>query len=535
MACDAVPSIHGTSLTWRWNSAFCPGATLARRKAVSGASAIGWTVLLGLLVAVPSAHAGKWDIKPSIAVNETLTNNVFLSSSNPTSDLVTSITPGISINGKGGRGSLRLDYGWTQNLYLHESSSNNHQNSLRAFGTLEAVEDWLFIDASGTISQQYLTALGRVSPSSASVNSNQTETSSYTLAPYIKGRLGKSVDYLFKYSAATTSSKSNLVSDQTTQQWIGRVNGQTPLTAVTWSLDASKVSVDYDVGRDRDDTRYGATIAYRFNPQLQTSLIFGRETTNLVTLQEETHNDSGFGILWTPGPRTKFEGTVTRRFFGNGYQAAFTHRMPRSSLSYTASRQVSYQPAGVGNTGQGSNYDAFYAIVAANNPGMSPEAINEQVVQILQNRGLPVDGTVVNGFLTNRPSLQQLQQLSLALIGVRNTVTFTATESSQQPLGLVSGLTDDFSLSNRVRQRGLGVVWGHQLSGSSSLSLSLNQQESTRFTAGNPDTKTQGAYLLFTTRLSPHTNVNMTVRRVISDGETGYNESALTGGLTHAF
>ncbi len=81
----------------------------------------------------------------------------------------------------------------------------------------------------------------------------------------------------------------------------------------------------------------------------------------------------------------------------------------------------------------------------------------------------------------------------------------------------------------------MGVVWGHQLTGFSSLSLSLNQQQSLSFTAGSPDTKTQGAYLLFTTRVSPKTSANMTARRVIADGVTGYSESALTGGLSHSF
>ncbi|MEF8719539.1 MAG: hypothetical protein V5B44_18190 [Candidatus Accumulibacter necessarius] len=57
---------------------------------------------------------------------------------------------------------------------------------------------------------------------------------------------------------------------------------------------------------------------------------------------------------------------------------------------------------------------------------------------------MPADGTVVNGYLNNRPTLQKLQQLSYALLGARNTVTFNATESQQQPLGVVSGLTDDF-------------------------------------------------------------------------------------------
>jgi uncharacterized protein (PEP-CTERM system associated) len=57
------------------------------------------------------AHAESWRITPSIAVNETLTNNLFLTSTNRTSDLVTGITPGISIDGQGARASLRLNYG----------------------------------------------------------------------------------------------------------------------------------------------------------------------------------------------------------------------------------------------------------------------------------------------------------------------------------------------------------------------------------------------------------------------------------------
>jgi hypothetical protein len=57
-------------------------------------------------------------------------------------------------------------------------------------------------------------------------------------------------------------------------------------------------------------------------------------------------------------------------------------------------------------------------------------------------------------------------------------VTLNATESKQQPLGLVNGLTDDFSLANQITQRGFGIIWGHQLTGLSSLSLSLNQQHS---------------------------------------------------------
>ena len=490
-----------------------------------------------LMCLAAHAHAENWRITPRISVNETLTNNLFLTSTNRTSDLVTGITPGISIEGQGARASLRLNYGLTQNLYARESSQNNLQNSLNAVGTLEAIEDWFFIDASGTVSQQLISAFGQTSPSDANINNNQTETAYYSISPYIRGRFLSSTEYLLRYTASTTTADSSRVSDTTTNQWLGRINGNTRWGPLSWSLDASSNSVAYDIGRDRDDTRYQLTLSYRLTPQFEFSLIAGRETNNLVSLEDETYSDSGYGFVWTPSPRTKLDARMTRRFFGNGYEVAFSHRMPRSLLSYRASRDVSYQPAGVGNTGQGSNYDAYYAIIAASNPGLAPDAIRAQVNQVLQGRGVPADGTVVNGSLNNRPTLQKLQQLSYALLGARNTLTFSATESQQQPLGVVSGLTDDFSLANEVTQRGFGIIWGHQLTGHSSLSLSLNEQRSLAKGTNAVDTKTQGAYLLFSTQLSPKTQANVGARHVISDGgiNADYTESALTGALSHSF
>lgn len=70
------------------------------------------------------------------------------------------------------------------------SQNNNTQNSLNAFGTLEAVENWLFIDASGNIYQQSISAFGAapISPGvNTNVNSNITETSTYQVSPYIRG------------------------------------------------------------------------------------------------------------------------------------------------------------------------------------------------------------------------------------------------------------------------------------------------------------------------------------------------------------
>jgi uncharacterized protein (PEP-CTERM system associated) len=515
--------------------------TAIRRKVGSGnreqRGALPTTVLrtsVLLLCAAFPAHAETWQITPLIAVNETLSDNVFLRPTNRTRDLITSITPGISIDGAGARSKLRLNYSLTQNLYAREASSNNHQNSLSAIGMVEAIEDWLFIDATGTISQQYLTPLGPVSPSNASINSNQTETSAYALSPYIRGRLFASTEYLLRYKAGITSSQSGQ-GDLRSSEWQGKVSGDTRWGPLGWAVNASRTSTDYARGRDLDATRYDLTLLYRINPQWQILLSNGRETNNYVSAQQESNNTGAYGFVWTPDPRTKLSASKTKRFFGDGYEVELSHRMPRSLWTYRASRDVSFQPAGATNTGQGSYYDAFYALIAANNPGLSRDAIRAQVVQFLQSRGLPVDGTVVNGYLTNTATLRQQQQLSVALLGVRNTVTLTASDSKLQPLDLVNGSTGDFSTPEQTRQRGLSLSWGHQLTGLTSLSAVLTHQRATSFAAGSPESKTQAGYLFATTRISPKTSVSVGLRRVVSTGANSYTEDALTGAFSHSF
>ena len=148
-------------------------------------------VLLGLLLGFVTlqAFAGNWTITPTLAVTETATNNLNLSSTNTQSSLSTNIAPGIIIYGSGDRAKLRLNYSMNNIFYTADPSRNNQtQNSLNAFGTLEAVENWLFIDASGNISQQSISAFGATPISSdvnTSVNGNITETSTYQVPPYI--------------------------------------------------------------------------------------------------------------------------------------------------------------------------------------------------------------------------------------------------------------------------------------------------------------------------------------------------------------
>lgn len=171
---------------------------------------------------------------------------------------------------------------------------------MNAVGMLEAIDNWLFIDATGAISQQYLSAFGKTSPSDANINRNQTETYNFSLSPYIRGTFLASTEYFLRYKAAIANQLGRGIESgrpQIQRVGQGRLSGNTRWGALGWALDASSLSSDYTVGRDYEDTRYQASLSYRFNPQIRVSAFAGQESQNYVSTDLETRNTHGFGLV----------------------------------------------------------------------------------------------------------------------------------------------------------------------------------------------------------------------------------------------
>src|SRR5215213_3308869 len=127
-------------------------------------------VLVGL-VATSSTSAQTWRITPSISVVDTLTDNVELTPSDrKKSDLITQVVPAIRIDGTGGRLKVNLNYVMQNLLYAHDSTHNTAQHYLSSQATLEAVENWLFVDATANISQQAISAFAPQPGTDGNVN-----------------------------------------------------------------------------------------------------------------------------------------------------------------------------------------------------------------------------------------------------------------------------------------------------------------------------------------------------------------------------
>jgi uncharacterized protein (PEP-CTERM system associated) len=107
------------------------------------------------LVAQPAAPVlADWTITPQIGGQEAYTDNVLLTPTNRRSDLITTLSPSLSINGASARLEGSFNYSPTAYLYALTPALNAVGQNLYANGTATLVPDLFFLDAHGYASLQ---------------------------------------------------------------------------------------------------------------------------------------------------------------------------------------------------------------------------------------------------------------------------------------------------------------------------------------------------------------------------------------------
>ncbi len=473
-------------------------------------------------------------IVPRLSITETLTNNVFLNSNSKKSELISEISPGIRVSSDRGRVRGFLDYSLRNLIYAQNTSGSNSQNALSSFGTVEAVNNWAYVDFNGNISQQTISAFGAQSPSNLNLNSNRTESRTFRLSPYLRGRLSTFADYEARYSLGTNRNGSTLVSDVITNEALVKIRGQSTSASLGWSLDATRQSTRYTAGRKTDADTVTGNLAYSINPQLNLSISGGREANNYTTVNTKSFLTSGFGINWIPSDVTRLSASRQNRSFGSSHNISFEHRTGRTAWRFSDSKDVSATPSQSNSSGLGSLYDLVFSNFAAREP--DPILRASQVNDFLLVNGLNPNASVASSFLTSALSLQRRQDLSFVLLGVRDTVTFSLNRSEGFRLdSIVGSVNDDLSNSTVVRLRGLSVSYAHRLTPETSLNVIASAQKSAD-SLGAQSNSTKSLNVSVSTRLGTQSTAVLGARRVVFESPTTpYTESAITGTLNVQF
>jgi uncharacterized protein (PEP-CTERM system associated) len=311
------------------------------------------------------------------------------------------------------------------------------------------------------------------------------------------------------------------------------VSGASAFKDLGWTADASRQIVDYSNGRPTEGERANVGLTYGITPQLTVNARVGREANNYTSLSKESFATSGWGFGWRPSEATRLSGSVDQRSFGTAHNLSFEHRTPRTAWSFTDSKDVSTTPIQSGQAVVGSLYDLLFSQFATQQP--DPVLRAQLVNAYLQIYGLAPNAVVTTGFLTSAVSLQRRQSLSFALLGMRSTVTFIASQSESNRLDTVSTGVDDFNTSNVVRQQGLSANLTHRLTPDYSLGALLSQQN----TSGSTSLQESRLRLLsfnVTGKVGKNSSATVGVRRVESEGGvSSYVENAVTGSLNVQF
>lgn len=507
---------------------------------------LGWQVLppiVGVIgMATMTAHAQEqasgsrsglvW--QPTLSVTETITSNVGLDRGNDArGDAITDISPGLRLSSRTGRITGDVDYALHGLVYARRSSFNEVQQALSARGTAEAIDKWAYVDASASISQQSISALGTRSADRNLADGNRAEVTTYQIAPYVRGPLGSFANYQVRWDWTASNSSGSSAKSTSNEASLVLSSGQALFSRLGWSLNASRQSSEFENQGTQDSTRFNGRLTFAVTPEFQVSAGAGRERNDYQFSGQKSTTTWSAGFTWRPTERTRLEVTRDHRFFGNAYNIRFEHRTPRTVWTFVDGQDVNTTSGANGTNSPRSVFDLLYAQFASIAP--DPVQRTALVDAFLQNSGLTRSTLVNGGFLTNAASIQRRQNLSLALIGLRTSLLLSTSRNDARAANDTATNAGDLSNGRNLHSTGFGVNVSHRLTPLSALSadLSLSRNSST---GDNRMTRLRSLTTTYTTHLSKQVDLSISARRTLFHSDVDpYTESAVVANLKVQF
>lgn len=477
------------------------------------------------MVALPGvAAAQSVRVTPTFDTELTWTDNVD-AEPNGRDDFILEVTPGVSVTRTGGRMTGSLSARLRNLMYANDTDANTSFVSLNGSGTYEAIEDLLFIDASASVSRSNLSAFsGRGTGDPFSVDPDN-ETRTWSITPRLESdlRFGEAGRGSIRYSSRGINSNSGGLGNQRADTWDVSLSDPGGFRFLGWGIDYSRTDLDGGTSANSVQTEQTlrGTLFANISSQFRVRGIVGRESNDYEDGVETSSDIVGGGIDWYPTDRTVITATVEDRFFGRGYDVSFNHRMSRSVWFVSASRDTSSLAR---DLGPAIVFDqGCFELVS--DPTYRPD-----ITDPVERERLLLDCLSLTLLRTNAAYVDRSLSGGFSLLGVRNTLSFSATRSDRSNLSELSGLLpdDDFRNTDRVRTTSATVSWSHQLTGTSSLIASLTRSRSESLDEADLDTRRLTGTIGISRALGPHTQGGLRYRYQKSEGTNEYTENSVT-------
>ena len=394
---------------------------------------------MGLVLAATPILAEPLHFSASARVTETYTTNVdYTAQGQAKSDFFTEISAGLNISGETGGKRLKINgsIGLGQALYIGRPQNNNIVPNVNVAARLEAIENFAFVDARAVIVPTFSSPFAAQPANIANATQNRYTQQAYSVSPSIRGVFGSNNNLSYQVrddNLWTVASGFGDTSTAVPNTYVNQFNASlsSPTQPVGWTLDYARSYYDNGLrsasglGQGGTFTTQSVSLAvpYRIDPQIQISAKAGAES-NQYPLTSSRNLTYGVGGQWSPTDRTQVSGNLDHRFFGAGYSAQISHRLPNVALSASLSRGLSSFPALAFSLPAGASINQYLDLALATRiPDPIERAIAVQ--QFLARTGLPATlGSPLN-YYTASSTLQRSAAMTAVLIGGTNSVSLS--------------------------------------------------------------------------------------------------------------
>ncbi|CAN5159887.1 hypothetical protein BH11PSE11_BH11PSE11_36640 [soil metagenome] len=511
------------------------GMGMAARNRAALVKPVGWLFFVATIPCCSLVHAQAWTIVPEINLVETFSNNIAQESGSRSQGWITDLSPALHITGSGSRVKATLDYRLDSLHYAGHPELQRNSNSLNSFATVDVFDKWLFLDASANITQRKQSAFGTTAIDATSSATNQSETRTAQLSPYIRGQFSDIAAYQMRLNAIESRTNDESIAKTTFRQWSGTFKNASAGAKIGWYVNGLDTEVKNAAIGSLNDTRLFGGINVEVLPALHLLISNGKERTNFATPNKQTLSTPGVGFDWSPSPRTKAAGVFEKRFFGTAGNVLLNHRTALTNWRYTDIKDVANLPLLLAGPGQGTIADLMSDLLAASlpDPAARATAVRERLNQNGVLSGVPAGV----GVQTSRLFISRTREASVAVIGARNTLTLSFLQLDQEALGNGTGIIDSFTLSNNIREQSTRLGLVHRFTPLTTINFAAARQRVEGLASANLNSSQTSFTCTVTHNIGPKSFFSLGARSIKFDSTVNgnSNENAVIAAFTQRF
>jgi uncharacterized protein (PEP-CTERM system associated) len=373
-------------------------------------------------------------VQPTLDVQILTTDNVNAAANGPRqSDAIMTVTAGVTVQAKGAHSALDGQY----RLSVVNYTRNSQPNRILPSGELnlhtDVLRQGMGLDAH-LMSEQ---VPADFNSTTSSTTANTYTNTRYGLSPYISRSLGDDTH------AVARLGRSWLKSSQNSAELAARPNSYADDHRLLLTRKPTRLGYELEggyqtthvagqAGPSLTQKTGKATLLYAFDPELQVGLIWGRESTQVLT---HTLHDSIRGALfqWHPGERTILNAKLEERFFGKAWQLDASHRAPWFTLGFNSLSRPETYTSSLGTWQAGSSMQSLYEAMLSNKI-TDPSERQSAVADLIASRNLPATLGATRDIYDLGAVLRETTTGRMAFMGRRDVLTLAAGLSRSHPL-----------------------------------------------------------------------------------------------------